>query len=76
MNFRYLNFQLLNVLVSIDLVSLLNERNKTAIKNFIGIGTLIFNVPIFITIFNCIMNEKLFVHFLNVLLKNQLTFFL
>jgi hypothetical protein len=76
MNFHYLNFQLLNALVSIDLVSLLNERNKTIIKNFIGIVTLvIFNIPTFITIFNCIINEKLFSNFFECFTKESSNIF-
>lgn len=61
MDFHNLNFQLLNALISIDLVSLLNEKNKKVIKSFIGIGmTIILNLPSLLTLFNCILNEKLF----------------
>jgi hypothetical protein len=65
MNFHYLNFQLLNALISIDLVSLLSDKNKKVIKRFIGIGTtIIFNLPTLLTVFNCILNEKAFDSFL------------
>jgi hypothetical protein len=65
MNFHYLNFQLLNALVSKDLVSLLNEKNKNIIKNFIGVSILIiFNLPSLISIFNCILTEKVSDHFI------------
>lgn len=61
MNFHNLNFQLLNALTSIELVSLLSEKNKKVIKNFIGMGiTIILNLPSLVTLFNCILNEKLF----------------
>ena len=61
MDFHNLNFQLLNALISIDLVSLLNEKNKKVIKSFIGIGmTIILNLPSLLTLFNCILNGKLF----------------
>jgi hypothetical protein len=61
MNFHNLNFQLLNALISIDLVSLLSEKNKKVIKSFIGMGMmLILNLPSLFTLFNCISNEKLF----------------
>ena len=61
MNFHNLNFQLLNALISIDLVSMLSEKNKKVIKSFIGIGmTIILNLPSLVTFFNCILNEKLF----------------
>jgi len=65
MNFHNLNFQLLNALISIDLVSLLNEKNKKVIKSFIGITMIIIlNLPSSLTLFNCILNEKLFHSFL------------
>ena len=65
LNFHYLNFQLLNALISIDLVSLLSDKNKKVIKRFIGIGTtIIFNLPTLLTVFNCILNEKAFDSFL------------
>jgi hypothetical protein len=61
MHFHYLNFQLLNALISIDLVSLLSDKNKKVIKSFIGVGMIvIFNLPSLLTVFNCILNEKLF----------------
>ena len=61
MNFHNLNFQLLNALISIDLVSLLSDKNKKVIKSFIGICmTIILNLPSLLTLFNCISNEKLF----------------
>ena len=61
MNFHNLNFQLLNTLISIDLVSLLSEKNKNVIKSFIGMGmTIILNLPSLLTLFNCISKEKLF----------------
>ena len=64
LNFHYLNFQLLNALISIDLVSLLSDKNKKVLKRFIGIGmTIIFNLPNLLTIFNCILNEKSFERF-------------
>ena len=64
MNFHNLNFQLLNALISIDLVSLLSEKNKKVIKSFIGTGmTIILNLPSLLTLFNCISNEKLFASF-------------
>jgi hypothetical protein len=65
LNFHYLNFQLLNALISIDLVSLLSDKNKKVIKRFIGIGiTIIFNLPSLLTVFNCILNEKSFERYL------------
>lgn len=61
MNFHNLNFQLLNTLISIDLVSLLSDKNKKVIKSFIGIGMMvIFNLPSLFTVFNCILNKNLF----------------
>ena len=65
LSFHYLNFQLLNALISIDLVSLLSDKNKKVIKRFIGIAiTIIFNLPSLLTVFNCILNEKGFQSFL------------
>jgi hypothetical protein len=65
LDFHNLNFQLLNALISIDLVSLLNEKNKKVIKSFIGITMIIIlNLPSSLTLFNCILNEKLFHSFL------------
>src|SRR5688500_478560 len=65
LNFHYLNFQLLNALISIDLVSLLSDKNKKVIKRFIGISiTIIFNLPSLLTVFNCILNEKSFERYL------------
>ena len=64
LNFHYLNFQLLNALISIDLVSLLSDKYKKVLKRFIGIGmTIIFNLPTLLTMFNCILNEKSFEKF-------------
>ena len=64
LNFHYLNFQLLNALISIDLVSLLSDKNKKVLKRFIAIGmTIIFNLPTLLNMFNCILNEKSFERF-------------
>jgi hypothetical protein len=64
MNFHNLNFQLLNALISIDLVSLLSEKNKKIIKSFIGISmTIIFNLPSLFIVLNCISNKKFFASF-------------
>ena len=61
MNFHYLNFQLLNALISIDLVSLLSDTNKKVIKSFIGVCMIIIlNLPSLLTVFNCIFNETFF----------------
>ena len=76
MNFHYLNFQLLNALITIDLVSLLSDKNKKVIKRFIGIiMIIIFNLPSLLTMFNCIFNEKLFYSFFECFNEGSSTIF-